>query len=70
MKELYESTILESLFTSLNREMPKKCGLYMPSIKHSPTSSVYSLRSHAHEAGYDAFMCGSGQCQFESNKVI
>lgn len=60
MKDLYESTVLENLFNSLNREVAKKCSLYLPSIKHSPGSSIYSMKSHAHEAGYDAFMCGSG----------
>ena len=77
--------MLENLFVSLNREISKKCALYLPSIKHSPESSSYgtqsrrsysssnnthslfilffllfqALKSHPHEAGYDAFMCGS-----------
>ncbi len=40
-KELYESTALENLYMSLNREISKKCALYLPSIKHSPESSSY-----------------------------
>ncbi|CAF0716460.1 unnamed protein product [Brachionus calyciflorus] len=59
MRDLYDSTILDNLFQSLNREMPKKCGLFLPTIKHSKVSSLYSMRTRIHEAGYDAFMCGS-----------
>ena len=59
-KDLYDSTVLENLHLSLEREVGKKCSLFMPSIKHSPTSSDrYSSKSCAHEAGYDAFICGS-----------
>jgi hypothetical protein len=60
MKDLYDSTMLESLYNSLNRDVTKKFGLYMPTIKHSQISINYSINSHPHEAGYDAFMCGSG----------
>lgn len=60
MRDLYDSTILENMFQSLKREMPKRCGLFMPSIKHSKVSSMYAMRMRTHEAGYDAFMCGSG----------
>lgn len=41
MKNMFDSTILDNLYNSLNREVAKKCTLYMPSIKHSPESSVY-----------------------------
>jgi hypothetical protein len=61
VKDLYDNTVLEVLYNQLNREIPKKCSLFMPSIKHSPTSSIYGLKSCAHEAGYDAFMCGAGE---------
>jgi len=59
MKEMYDSTILENLFISLNREVAKKCSLYMPSIKPSPNSANYTSLRKPHEAGYDAFMCGT-----------
>lgn len=60
MRDLYDSTILENLYLSLNKEMPKKCALFMPSVKASKVSSAYSMRIRTHEAGYDAYMCGSG----------
>jgi len=41
MKDMFDSTVLESLFNSLSREVAKKCALYMPSIKHSASSSEY-----------------------------
>jgi len=59
MKELYDSTILDNLYTSLNRQVSKKCFLYLPSIKHSPHSTDYSKTSRPHEAAYDAYMCGT-----------
>lgn len=59
MKEMFDSTILDGLFTSLNREVAKKCALYMPTIKHSATSADYLLNARPHEAGYDAFMTGT-----------
>ena len=67
MKDLFDNTVLEALFNQLNREMLKKCSLFMPSIKHSPTSSNYSLKSYSHEAGYDAYLCGSGLYSFFFN---
>jgi hypothetical protein len=61
MKDLYDSTVLQTLHLKLDEELRKKCSLYMPSIKHSPNSSDrYNGEACAHEAGYDAFMCGSG----------
>ncbi len=41
MKDMFDSTVLESLFNSLSREVSKKCALYMPSIKHSAASADY-----------------------------
>jgi hypothetical protein len=41
MKDLYDSTVLESLYISLNRELPKKYSLYLPQIKHSSGSASY-----------------------------
>ena len=59
MKEMYESTILENLYISLNREVAKKCSLYMPNIKPSINAASYTSLRKPHEAGYDAFMCGT-----------
>jgi len=58
-KELFESTDCLSLYVSLIRETTKKFNHHLPQIKHSTSSSVYSVKSHPHEAGYDAHMCGS-----------
>ena len=58
MKDLYDNTVLEILYKTLKQELPKKCNLFLPSIKHSPNSSLYSVKACAHEAGYDAFMTG------------
>jgi hypothetical protein len=64
MKELYDSTVLQNLHLKLEEELTKKCSLYIPSIKHSPNSSDrYNGDAYAHEAGYDAFMTGSGNSQ-------
>lgn len=41
MKDLYDNTVLETMYLSLNREIPKKCSLYSPIIKHAPSSSSY-----------------------------
>jgi hypothetical protein len=49
MKDLYDSTVLEPLYNCLNRELPKKCSLYLPLIKHSSGSASYAIKSHAHE---------------------
>lgn len=59
IKDMFDGTVLDNLFNSLNREIPKKCGPYQPLLKHSPSSSAYLLKSRPHEAGYDAFMTGS-----------
>lgn len=59
MKEMYESTILENLYISINREVAKKCSLYMPNIKPSINAASYASLRKPHEAGYDAFMCGT-----------
>ena len=60
MRDLYDSTILENLYLSLNKEMSKKCALFLPSVKPSKVSLNYSMKGRCHEAGYDAFMCGLG----------
>jgi hypothetical protein len=58
MKDLYDSTICENLYLKLNREVARKCALFLPSIRHSEVSSIYEVKCQPHEAGYDAYMCG------------
>lgn len=57
MKDLYDSTILEQLYITLKNEIDKKYPIKAPVIKNS---NIFEETSHAHEAGYDAFICGSG----------
>lgn len=66
MKDMFDSTVLENLYVSLNREISKKCFLFMPNIKQSPSSTYYSNNNstfRAHEAGFDAYACGTGTQQ-------
>lgn len=59
IKDMYDSTVLENLYISLSREVGKRCSLYMPLVKPSVNSANYVNTRRPHEAGYDAYMCGS-----------
>ena len=58
MKDMFDSTVLESLNESLNKEVEKNKLFNLPAIKMSDS---WDSKSHFHEAGYDAYITGSGK---------
>lgn len=59
MKEVCNCTVLETIEKSVSSELEKNVFFNVPRIKH--VKGNYDSKLSPHEAGYDAFICGSGK---------
>ncbi|XP_046840547.1 poly(A)-specific ribonuclease PNLDC1-like isoform X2 [Xenia sp. Carnegie-2017] len=55
---LFKKTSLEELYTELSSHKGLYYVLYTPTIIHSKNCQKYANTCNAHEAGYDAYICG------------